>query len=101
MITKEEARRRVAARECYKTRDGDEIIIIDELTIEKPWGWVFIYNSRKAWETQDPKYGLSGNGPYLVERETGKLMQAGTSFGLETYISNYEQTGDPNANRPP
>lgn len=43
MITREEARARVE-QELSATHDGmteDTGIILDDATLEKPWGWVF------------------------------------------------------------
>ena len=36
--------------------DIDGFVILDQDTIQKPWGWVFFYDSRKHEETGDFKY---------------------------------------------
>ncbi|CAN7483775.1 YrhB domain-containing protein [Pseudoxanthomonas sp. LjRoot143] len=97
MITREEARARVE-QELSATHDGmteDTRIILDDATLEKPWGWVFFYTSRRYHETGDFRYALAGNAPYLVERATGRLMDTGTAYPTADYIANYERTGDP------
>ena len=51
MITKEEARQPVAESVCGKVDwlpDDDELILLEEQTLEKPWGWVFFYTSKKV-----------------------------------------------------
>jgi len=98
MITKEQARELVAKQVCRRPDwlpPDDEIIIIDEATIEKPWGWVFFFSSKKWMETNDTKYAIAGNAPIIVEKATGKLITTGTARETEYYIENYERTGNP------
>ena len=98
MITKEQARALVASEILASSgnlREGDEWIVLDASTIEKPWGWVFFYTSRKWHETLDFEYAVAGNAPFIVERETGALVMTGTAMSIETYIDNYERTGKP------
>lgn len=70
----------------------DDWVILDQYTIEKPWGWVFFYDSRKYVTTGDPKYQLVGNAPYIVNRETHELVATGTAEAIEVYIAGYEAT---------
>ncbi|AXK40122.1 YrhB domain-containing protein [Crenobacter cavernae] len=90
MVTKEQARRLVEAEVC-----NDEIVIVDEATIEKPWGWVFSYASKTWLETKDPRYAIVGNAPIIVERQSGRLIDTGTAMPIEHYIANYERCGNP------
>ena len=75
--------------------EDDEIIILDDATIEKSWGWVFFQTSKKWHETNDIKYAIAGNAPIIVEKDTGKLFFTGTAYPIEHYIQNYEKSGDP------
>ncbi len=98
MITKEQARQLVVAQVCVRPDwlpPEDEIVIVDGATIEKPWGWVFFHASKKWVETHDVKYALAGNSPFIVERESGKMIGTGTGMSIETYIANYERSGNP------
>jgi hypothetical protein len=70
--------------------DGDELIVVDEATIEKDYGWVFFYTSRRFIETGDICYVVAGNGPILVDRQNGTLIQLGTALPVEEYIEQYE-----------
>jgi len=72
--------------------DDEEWVIVDDYTIEKPWGWVFFYNSREFVSTGDPQYQLIGNAPYIVNKATGELADTGTAEEIEVYISRYEAT---------
>ena len=98
MITKEQARELVAKQVCTKPDwlpADDELIIYDDATIEKSWGWVFFHGSKKWIETNDIKYAIAGNSPIIVEKATGKLLTTGTAHRTEQYIENYERTGHP------
>ena len=75
--------------------DQDVAIVLDDETIERPWGWVFFYNSRRFVETADIASCLVGNAPLLVERSSGRLLETGTAHDIGFYISNYEATRDP------
>lgn len=102
MIDYEEASARVEealARWPGGQEAGDSLVILHGHTLEKPWGWVFFYTSKQFHETGDSRFALAGNAPYIVERETGRLIQTGTALPLDEYIANYERTGDPRARR--
>jgi hypothetical protein len=98
VLTREEAKRLVY-REIHASSssvpDEEELVILDDLTIEKPWGWVFFYNSRRFAESRDFMDSLLGNAPYIVNRHTGELFVTGTAYEIEYYIERYEKTGDP------
>lgn len=98
MVTHEQARQLIASRlsNVAEWPSDDEPVILDEATIEKPWGWVFFYTSRKWRETQDIRYAVGGNAPLIVEKETGRVLETGTALPIEHYVSNYERCGNPN-----
>jgi hypothetical protein len=68
----------------------DDIAITE--VIERPFGWVFYYNSKRYAETGDDKYQLLGNYPILVDRHTCTLHQTGLGK-IEDCIATYEKTG--------
>jgi Immunity protein 35 len=97
MITREEARQLVVAhigRPDWLPPE-DDWILVDEATIEKPWGWVFFYTSKLWRETGDIRYAVAGNSPLIVERKGGRILQTGTAYPVEQYIANYERHGNP------
>ncbi len=95
-ITPEDARS-IAQSEIsqHLTGDDDPLLVVDKHTIERPWGWVFFYNFRRFVETGDYRYAAGGNAPLIVERESGRVLVAGTAHSTEFYLANYEATGDP------
>lgn len=67
------------------------LIIATEYTIKKKYGHIYFYTDKKYYETKDEKYNtLAGGGPFLVENETGKVIQFGSSQTEEYYIQEYE-----------
>jgi hypothetical protein len=98
-ITRDNARKLVEAQVNalgIEISSDDKIVILDESTIEKDWGWVFFYTSRKWRDTRDLRYALAGNSPFIVERKSGRVIATGTAFPIEQYIANYERCGNPN-----
>lgn len=76
---------------------GDELVIVDDATLEREWGWVFFYTSRLWLATGDLRYALGGNAPLLVERESGALHVLGTAHPVEAYVAAFERYGHPHA----
>lgn len=85
MLTREQARALVVADLADGTVD-----IMDEHTIERSWGWMFFYQSKRFIETGDHLQGLVGNAPYLVNKETGAFGFTGTAYTPGELIEMYE-----------
>ena len=96
MLTKDEARALLLAEleRMPMPRDPDDptkLVIVDEHTIEKDWGWVFFYSTDRYVETGDFRYALVGNAPVIVNRYTGERIITGTGKPIEQYIRKYER----------
>ena len=93
MVTKEQAQlmvyRRINEPDPYWP-DRPEIVVLESETIEKPWGWVFFYQSKAHLDSGDCRDALGGNAPYIVNRQTGKMVCTGTAYPIEHYIHLYE-----------
>lgn len=91
MLTEQELLN-IANNYINKTKEGleDNFIIINEATIKKPYGSIFFYTSKKFYETNDDRYALAGNAPFLVENESGNIITFGSSKATEDYIEEYE-----------
>jgi Immunity protein 35 len=92
MLTREGARLQVflELRRVHGVRSGpNELVILDENTIERPWGWVFFYTTR-GWSTGDLRYAIAGNGPLIINRIDGAITTCGTAEPVECYIERYE-----------
>ena len=91
MIDKNAARKLVEdyINSSYQV-EGDSLVILDEETLEKDYGWIFFYTSRRYLETNLISHMLAGNGPVIVEKENGALTQLSTALPLEESIRDYE-----------
>jgi hypothetical protein len=69
---------------------GDELVILDEETVEKDYGWVFFYTSRRFRETGSISDMLAGNGPVVVEREGGDIHLLSAAVPPDEAIREYE-----------
>lgn len=67
-----------------------KVVIITDYIIEKPYGNIYYYNSKEYLLTGDFNKSLIGNAPFLVEKETGRVVTFGTAGILEDYIIAYE-----------
>ncbi len=73
-----------------ETKIGEPLILPQELMIKKNYGIYFIYHSKRYWETKYWEEKLIGNAPFLVESNTGKIIEFGTARGIDYYIQEYE-----------
>jgi hypothetical protein len=91
MISRDDARSiALSAIVTSWTIEDDEPIIVDEVTIERPFGWVFFYDSLRHQRTQNLSDHLAGNAPIIVNRFDGSLHVTGTARPAEEYIREYE-----------
>ena len=78
------------AQELVSKEIGNDAEIIENATIEKSWGWVFFYNSKKFLKSEKIQDMLLGNAPYIVNKKTGEIQVTGTAWPIEKYIEDYE-----------
>lgn len=76
---------------------GVDVRILDDRTLEFPFGWVFFYQSAEFLDTGAWTSALGGNAPIIVDRYTAVAHVTGTAAPIETYVSRYEATGDPHS----
>ncbi|MDG3007557.1 YrhB domain-containing protein [Paludisphaera mucosa] len=92
MLSRDGARLQVflELRRRHGLRSGPwELVILDDLTIEREWGWVFFYTTR-GWRDGDLRYAVGGNGPLLIDRHDGSIRSTGTSGATEDAVADYE-----------
>jgi hypothetical protein len=86
-VTKTEARQ--LAQE-YISRSGLELALLDQHTIERDFGWVFFYNSKRYIETGDFRDALAGNAPIVVMKTDGSIHVTGTAHPIAHYLKRFE-----------
>ncbi|CAM1361916.1 YrhB domain-containing protein [Tenacibaculum xiamenense] len=70
--------------------EEDKLVVISQLTVEKPYGNVYSYNFQKFIETGNRKYSVATGIPFLVEKETGRVVNFSSSGHLESHLKDYE-----------
>lgn len=91
-VLNETEARRVILEKISIDGNSVELAIIDDETLEKEWGWVFFYQSKKYMETGDLRDMLAGNAPYIVNKYTGEVVETGTAYDINHYIHEYEES---------
>ena len=92
MMTKEQAQEAVATE--LRTRcqiPGDSFVIVEGLTIEKAFGWVFFYDSKKYLETRNINEAIAGNGPVFVNKHDGTIEFCGSYKSVQDFVSEFER----------
>lgn len=70
----------------------EEMAIAPEATVEKDYGWIFFYNTKKYLESGVISYALAGNGPVIIEKSDGRITAFGTNKPVDVLINEYEHT---------
>ncbi|MBU6961739.1 YrhB family protein [Pseudomonas sp. CVAP len=52
-------------------------------------GWFFCYQSEEYLKAGNPSAQLAGNGPFIIDRQSGKLHVLGTAKPLKEYLDDY------------
>jgi hypothetical protein len=91
VLTKTEALN-IVSKELQQTSPLDDpFVVVEEDTIERPFGWVFFYNSKRFLETGVFSYRLAGNGPVIISKHDGRVEFCGTAKSVSELIEDYEK----------
>jgi Immunity protein 35 len=93
MLTLEKAER-LAALWVELMTDGDCVIQYEQ-TIARPYGWIFLYQSKEYLNHGRFEDMSVGNALIIVDRVDGEIIVTGTAKPLEEYIKEYESTLPP------
>lgn len=69
--------------------DAPEMVVLGAATLEREFGWVFFYQSKRYVETGHISYMLAGNVPLVVTKSDGRLHQTGTAYPIEHYLQRF------------
>jgi hypothetical protein len=72
---------------------GIELAIDEAATREEPSCWVFFYNSRAYIETGSFSHALAGNGPIVVDKDTGALHELVTARSVDEQLEELRGAG--------
>lgn len=89
-ISKDHALR--IARQTLTDMGGDHnLVIVEDATVEKDFGWVFHSASQEYLDSGDPNKAVPGLGPLVVSKSDGSTEFIGTSGPPDVGIDIYEQ----------
>ncbi|MFN8255216.1 MAG: YrhB domain-containing protein [Bacteroidales bacterium] len=71
-----------------------DLILIEQSTVTKEFGWIFFYNSKEYYYTKDEKFALSGNAPFIVDNRDGRIVGLGTADSILYYSKLYREYRD-------
>ncbi|WP_326981811.1 hypothetical protein VUJ46_16460 [Chryseobacterium sp. MYb264] len=66
------------------------MILLEEYTINKNYGYIFFYNSKKKFDNPESETEIVGNAPFIVEIKSGRIIEFGTARASAYYIEEYE-----------
>jgi len=99
-LTFAEARSKIEAVLVEKGKHIDGgLVILDEMTIQTRYGWVFVYDSRRHVETGDILDAIGGNGPLVILAATGEVVALGTARTPDEEIARFEEARSLGARR--
>jgi hypothetical protein len=75
----------------HEQLSGLELILLDHLTIERNFGWVFFYDSKRHSETGNVSDALAGNAPIVITRVDGRIHVTGTALPLQHYLDKFNK----------
>jgi len=71
-------------------RGGDSWVITD--VQEADWGWVIYWTSRRADKrTRIGPGSREGEGPYLVDRHSGRVAMCGSAYPVQQYVDSWRR----------
>ncbi len=89
-ITKERAFE-IARKQVAELSTQHDFVLMEEKTIERPFGWVFFYATRQFIQTGDRNFLVPGSAPFVVNRSDGTVEQLPTSVPPARAIELHEK----------
>jgi hypothetical protein len=78
------------AREIILQRTSQNSGLDEESTLEKPYGWYFRTQSKKWLETRNDMDLLVGINGFIVERDSGRVIEIGSATTVESAFEHFE-----------
>lgn len=66
-----------------------DLVLLKDGTMEREFGWVFFYQSKRYLETGNFSDILAGNAPLVVTKSDGRLHETGTAHPVEHYLERF------------
>jgi len=65
------------------------MVLLENRTLERAFGWVFFYDSKRHAETGSIRDAIAGNAPIVVTKD-GQVHKTGTAHPVEYYLRKFE-----------
>jgi len=82
----------IARKAVDDLKASQPLVLLQDKTLEKDFGWVFFYTTKKFQETGDKKFLMPGNGPLVVDRLGGATHFLTSSMPPARAVEEYEKT---------
>jgi hypothetical protein len=82
---------KIAQQYIVDLKSPHELVIQEEKTIQRSFGWIFFPTTKKYLETGNPAFLVPGVGPLVVERDGGRVIFLTTSVSPDKAIDEYER----------
>ncbi len=66
---------------------GLDLAFNPDVVEEHAVGFVFFYNTKAYWETRDFTHALTGNGPLLIRKEDGEVIELPSNQSVEKSLA--------------
>jgi hypothetical protein len=86
----EQSLTKAEALELVRRKIPSDCDVMDDRTIERHYGWLFFYQTKRFIETLDWRDGLIGSGGILVENHGGRCVEFGSGRSAELNLKIYE-----------
>ena len=80
----------IARRAIHEIDPTTNWVLRDDVTEEHDFGWVFFYTTAEFAKTGDRQFLKPGNGPLVVDRDTGEPTFLSSSMPPDRAISVFE-----------
>jgi hypothetical protein len=82
----EAIRRALAYVSEMSTAAGQDFVLLEDLTREESFGWVFFWQSEAFVRSGDFRDQLGGNAPFVILRASGERRSTGTAHPVDHYL---------------
>lgn len=95
MLTRDEAQHLAQAFiDDLAQKANRQYVILEAQIIEKPYAWVFPFNTKEYADTGNVRTMVLGTGPIVVNRQTGAALMA-PPMPIKRYLEQYEANLSP------
>ncbi|MBC3244289.1 hypothetical protein HU746_06450 [Pseudomonas lurida] len=80
-----------ALKKALEYLQGSEVALGISHQEEFSGGWLFCFQTEEYLKTGNPSAQLAGNGPFIIDKDTGELHFFGTDSSPSEYMEKYLQ----------